>query len=134
MSTKHKKLAILFIVLLLLVSFSSPIMAQTAWTNYLNTNCIEYGDVPTLNGIRCLFGNVLIVTLRLIGIGMFLMIVISGFKLLTASGDPKKADAAKSTLTMAVVGLVMAILAWFILALISQLTGVDVTQFRFPLL
>lgn len=128
MSTKHKLLTVLLLTFSLFIAFPGSAAAQ--WRD----ECVGFGDVPTLQGLTCLFENVLSIALRLIGIGMFLMIVISGFKLLTASGDPKKADAAKSTLTMAVVGLVMAILAWFILALITQTTGVNVTEFRFPLI
>ena len=93
-------------------------------------------SVATLLGFGCLLFNVLVIALRLLGLVMFIMIVVGGFKYLTAGDDPKGIEAAKGTITAAITGLVLAILAWFILVLISQFTGlnstgpVDITKFN----
>jgi hypothetical protein len=58
--------------------------------------------------------------------------ITGGFKLLTAGGDAKKAGEAQQTITLGVVGIIVAIGAWFILRLIQQFTGVNVTEFVIP--
>ncbi|HUS60256.1 MAG TPA: pilin [Nevskiaceae bacterium] len=74
--------------------------------------------------------NILNIAIRLAGVALFIMLIVGGFKYLTAGGDPKKAEAAQKTLTYAIGGLVLVILAWFILLFIKEFTGVDVTKFQ----
>lgn len=107
---------------------SAPIAyAQDAWSG----TCVV-GDVPTLGGIQCLIGNILSVALQFLGIIFFVMLLFGGFKYLISGGDPKATEGAKGTITAAIGGLVLAILAWFILRLIQDITGVKVTQFTWP--
>jgi hypothetical protein len=61
------------------------------------------------------------------------MILVSGFRILTAGGDPKGLQAGKATLTYSITGLVMAILSWLILLTLQTLTGVQITTFKFGL-
>ncbi len=91
---------------------------------------VQYGDVATFGSLSSLFTNILSITLRLVGISMFIMIVVGGFKYLTAGGDSKATEAAQGTITNAIIGLVLAIMAWFILLAIKGFTGVDVTKFN----
>lgn len=124
-------LALLFTVYCLLFAASSPVHAQTQnWEDIQPTlgtdvKCVV-GDVATLQGFGCLFVNILSIALQAIGLVMFIMLIIGGFKFLTAGGDPKAVESAKGTLTMAITGLVLAILAWFILNFISLFTGVSI--------
>lgn len=53
-----------------------------------------------------------------------LFILYGGFVLLTSSGDPSKVRLGKEYVTYAIVGLVLAILAFFIL----EVVGVDILQ------
>lgn len=108
--------------ILILVMFPTPVQAQ--WSG----DCVVDG-VATLQGISCLFQNVLTIFLRLLGLALFIMVIIGGFKMLTSGGDPKGMESGKQTLTMAIGGLVAALLIWFLLVLIEQITGVQVTQF-----
>lgn len=80
-----------------------------------------------------MFGNILSIALRLIGVAVFVMFIVGGFKWVTSGGDPKKLQAAQATLTYAIMGLVLALLAWFILVFIEKFTGVNVTEFRVTL-
>jgi len=68
----------------------------------------------------------------LAGIAAFIMLIVGGFQFLTAGGDPKKTQAASSTLTYAIFGLVAVIAAWFILLFIEKFTGVRITDFDIP--
>ena len=76
-----------------------------------------------------IFQRILNVTVRLAGIAAFIMLIVGGFQYLTAGGDPKKTQAAGSTITYAIFGLAIIIAAWFILLFIEKFTGIKVTEF-----
>lgn len=96
-----------------------------AWSG----TCVS-GDVATIKGFECLFKNVLQVITYAAGICFFAMFIVGGFKYLTAGGDPKKAAAASSTLTLSIVGLIGIIVSWLIILLIQKITGIKVTEFN----
>lgn len=84
----------------------------------------------TIKDFEGVVQNILNIAIRLAGVLLFIMLIVGGFKYLTAGGDPKKAEAAQKTLTYAIAGLVLITLAWFILLFIKEFTGFDVTQFH----
>ena len=103
-----------------------PVLAQgTAWSG----TCVSSG-VATINGLECLFGNVLNVIMALAGLTFFMMFIIGGFKYLTSGGDPKKMASASHTISLSFFAVIGVILSWLILLLIKNFTGVDVTQFK----
>lgn len=65
-------------------------------------------------------------------IAFFIMLLVGGFQFLTSGGDPKAAGAARSTLTYAIIGIILVIVAWLILKLIAAVTGADVTTVEIP--
>lgn len=67
--------------------------------------------------------NLLRFSIPLLGITAFVVITLAGYKFITAGDDPKKAAAARSTLTMAIAGLTLAALAYLIIRLIGAFTG-----------
>jgi len=87
-------------------------------------------DVAKLSDLEGVFGNVVGIFLGLAGIALFIMLVVGGFKYITAGGDPKGIESAKKTLTYAIGGMVLIAAGFLILQFIKQFTGVDVTQFR----
>lgn len=118
------------------LSFSRPVFAQETWSNRcapkVTIGQTTYSDVASIQGFECLFYNILQVIVYLAGISFFIMFIVGGFQYLFSSGDPKKAAAASSTLTMAIIGLVGIIVSWFILSFIQKFTGVNVTDFIIP--
>ncbi len=86
--------------------------------------------VATLKFLETIFGNVISVALALAGIVLFVMFLVGGFRYITSGGDPKATEAARGTLTHAVLGLVVVLLAFLILQLIKTITGVDITKFQ----
>lgn len=88
-------------------------------------------DPATLDQIPTYFGNVLQALIPLIGMLAFIMILVGGFKILTSGGDPKGMSGGKQTISLAVGGLVLAIVSWLVLLLIENITGSPVTQFNF---
>ena len=125
-------------ILVLLFSFSflfvQPTFAQTQPFNQGRVEVQQAGNpnggVATLIGLERIVSNILTIALGLASIVLFIMFVIGGFNYLTASGDPKAVDAAQKTLTHAIAGLVVLVLAYLILLLIKQITGVDVPLSR----
>lgn len=119
-----------------LIFFFSPVLAlaqtTTAWTGRCLGTIPGATDVPTIQGFECLFYNVLQVIAALAGIVFFVMFVSGGFKYLFSGNDEKKVATASSSLTSAVIGLVGVIASWFILHLIQNFTGVNVTNFIIP--
>jgi len=66
------------------------------------------------------------------GIVLFIVITTGGFKLLISSGDAKKLEMAKKTITTGILGLVIIVSAYLILKVIEVVTGVPVTVFTIP--
>ncbi|HWA52307.1 MAG TPA: pilin [Patescibacteria group bacterium] len=77
-----------------------------------------------LTGLQNIFSNIVSIAIGLAGIGFFVMFVVGGFNYLTAGGDERKVQGARQTLTYAIGGLVLIALAYLILKLISDFTGI----------
>lgn len=92
------------------------------------TRCTIDG-VATLQGFECIFQNILQVVAQFGIILLFIMLIMGGFKYMTAGGDPKASASASGTLTYAVFGLVLLIIIWLIMKFIQDFTGVQVTNF-----
>lgn len=58
-----------------------------------------------------------------------IMLFWGGIKYLMSGGDPKKLGEAHQTLTWALLGILFLVLAWLVLKLIENFSGVPVTQF-----
>jgi hypothetical protein len=83
----------------------------------------------TFSDLEAVFQNIFQVALTLGGITVFIMLLVGGFKYLTSGGDPKQTASASSTITMAVIGLLVAIGSWFIIKLLAEVTGIDLFKF-----
>ena len=95
-----------------------------AWTD-------PSGAIPApLSDLEVVFGRVISVALGFAGIVLFVLLLVGGFKFITSGGDPKAVEGAKKTITSAVAGLLVIVLAYLILVFIKQITGVDVTVFK----
>lgn len=105
------------------------------WTTGNSGRCVGTGlasDVATIQGLECLFFNILQVIVYFAGLAFFITIIVGGFQYLTSSSDQKAVAAAGSTLTMAIAGLIGVILSWLILRLIQNFTGINVIDFIIP--
>lgn len=87
-------------------------------------------DPATIKDLEEIIRNLLHVVVRLAGIVVFVMFLIGGVQYLTSGGNPEETKKATGTLTYAVLGLVLILLAWFILLFVENFTGVKVTEFR----
>jgi len=93
--------------------------------------CMQDG-IPTLKCLESVFSNILKAAVSLITIALFAMLVIGGFKFLTSGGNPKSTESARSTMTYAIIGLVVIIASYLIMRVIEYFTGVKVTEFTIP--
>ena len=120
-------------VALLLVPIGSPVYAQIPeeWSGNC-TQTINGVKVATLQGFECLFRNIVRILIPFAGLALFIMLIVGAFQLITAGGEPKALQKARSTITSAIFGLVLFFGIWFILLLIKTITGVDVTKFEIP--
>jgi len=82
--------------------------------------------------LETVFSNVLNIAVTLAGLILFIMLLVGGFNYLTSGGDPEKVKKASGTIANALVGFILLISSWFIIRLLSQFTGVDLTTFEIP--
>lgn len=87
------------------------------------SSCIV-NDVATLNCVPIVFMNVVNALLGLSGITAVIFIIVSGLILMNSGGDQKKIASSKSTLTYAIIGLILILLAFGIVNFIGYVTGV----------
>lgn len=88
-------------------------------------SCLENGDVATLGCIPIVIKDVITAALVFAGLVALILIIYSGIRYISSRGDPTKVEGAKKTLTYAIIGLVVIFLSFFIVNLISQITGID---------
>jgi hypothetical protein len=100
---------------------------MAAW----DPSCLVDG-VATFKCFEPLFANVVRGLTALVGIALFIMFVIGGYGFLFSGGDQKKLEKARGTLTGAIMGVVVIVVAYLILKTIQLFTGVNVTQFTVP--
>lgn len=122
-----------------LAVFVIPVRAQEAWATQEGLNCTGTGsgiegadDVATIQGLGCLIGNVLSVALTIIGMLALLMFIAASFRYMTSGGNSKSTEQAKNTITYAIAGIIVALSAFILLNLITNFTGVNVSQFIIP--
>ena len=89
-------------------------------------------DVPTLKCLEVIFENILTAATGLAILALFVMLLIGGFKYLTSAGNQKATASAEQTMTFAILGIALLVLAYLIFYLISKFTGVDLLHFTIP--
>jgi hypothetical protein len=112
----------------------SPVHAQTTkeWTGRCVKSAEGFDDIATIQGLECLFYNVLQVIVTIAGLAFLFMFISGGFKYLFSGSEQKAVASASSTLTNAFIGLIGVIASWLILKLIQDFTGINITIFKIP--
>ena len=93
------------------------------WSSPRCVTTVNGVEVATIQGLECVFQNVVSVAIALAGLAVFVMLLAGALKYLTSGGDPKAQESAKNTMTYAVLGLVIMVAAYLILNLLSTFTG-----------
>jgi len=114
--------------MLLLNRFSSVLAQGTDWSARCQQN-----EVATIQGLECLFANVLQIITAGAGIIFFCMFILGGFQYMSSQGDAKGLANANTTLFNSAIGLIGMIGSYLILKLISDLTGIpELLRFQVP--
>ena len=88
------------------------------------------GEISDIVGI---LANIIRLLAPAAAIAVFVMILVAGFQFLTSGGDPKAVAAARTTLTYAILGVILVVVVWLILTLIEAVTDVKVTIVNLPI-
>ena len=72
---------------------------------------IQSGDLPRTKANEAAIVDIKNIVLGIVGALALLMIVVSGLRYITASGDPQQASKAKDGLIFALIGLLLVIIA-----------------------
>lgn len=83
-------------------------------------------EVPNTGGpssVPQLFSNIVSTLLFFVGALAVIFVIVGGIQYITSSGDPKRIEQAKNTLTYAVAGLVIAILSFAIVSFVRSQLG-----------
>lgn len=118
----HRKFLLVFVFLLagILVVYSSPNVFAQVQPNGGGATIEPPIDAESIGAIVVRVINFL---LTLIGGISVLFIIIGGFKMVASQGNPEAVKSGKQTATWAVVGLVIALMAFSIIAIVQNVLG-----------
>lgn len=118
---KSIKMAILAVVAVLGVGlFAVPALAQVDGGLEATKSSFNITDIFGTGGI---FSTIINILLFLIGAISVVMIVFAGFQYATSGGDAGKVTTAKNTILYAVIGIVVALLAYAIIRFVTNQLG-----------
>ena len=112
-----------FCYLLFARLFASPVWAQPGV-------CWVSGDVLTISCLSYFIQRMIDFIYPLAAAIALFFLMWGGVKFIRSSGEPKSVEEAKKTMTYALLGLAVIFLIWFILWVIREATGVDLTQYN----
>lgn len=120
--------SILVVSLVLMTVMPVNVLAEGTSTNIFSAPCRDNPDQPICkqanqSTLPQLIKRIVDIMLFLIGAISVLMVVVGGIRYVTSGGDPQQVKAAKDTVLYAVIGLVIAILAYAIVSfVVNQFT------------
>jgi hypothetical protein len=92
--------------------------------NDVVSGCVTDG-VARLTCIPAVLQNIITFALIASGVVAVFFIIWAGIRYVTSGGDQKKVDGARKTLTWAIIGLIIILMAFFIVNVVSYITGVE---------
>lgn len=98
----------------------------------VNISDTPIGDSNTLgnaySSVSPLISSLLRNSLTLAGIILLILLILGGFGMIASAGasDPKKASQSQKTITSALIGFIIVFCAYFIIQIISYITGVEI--------
>ncbi len=87
------------------------------------TDCTTPEGVPTLACLGTILQNIVVMLLIATAVASLFMLILGGIRYSLSGGDPKKVGSAKGTITYAIIGLVLAFLAFVFIQVIATVTG-----------
>ena len=93
---------------------------------------IDLSRPAKLSDLVFVFQNIISLLAPAAAIAFLIMMIVGGFQFLTSGGDPKAVAGARTTLTYAIIGIILVVVSWLILLVIKNITGVDTTTVTIP--
>jgi hypothetical protein len=91
---------------------------------------MAYADnAATIGDFNSVFASILRALIGLVGIASLAMLILGGFKFISAGADKDASQKAQQTITYAVGGLIISLSAWIILSIIGTFLGVNLGVF-----
>lgn len=122
-----------------LISLSVLLLLQTTlWVLSLAffpvyaADCGQAGAPACISDILVVFQNIISFLAPAAAIAFLVVLLFGGFKFLTSGGDQKQVSSARSTMTYAIIGIILVVTSWLVLELIASVTGIDVTKVSLP--
>jgi hypothetical protein len=84
----------------------------------------SFGDAATISELNGVMASFISAAIGLVAVAVAVMVLVGGFKYLTAGADKEANAKAQHTLTYALIGLTLVVSAGIILTLVSQFLGV----------
>lgn len=136
MSMKKVFLSLLAAITIFLTVVPAPAYAQFRdWGGCTETITDPAGNTAQIATLRCLpvvFGNVIYAALIFVGTVAVFLFVYAGIRFITSGGDQKKVAQARQIITYAIIGLVLVLSSFAIIAIISYTTGTEcIREFGF---
>lgn len=82
------------------------------------------GEPAQLFQLEQIFASIIGAAIPFAAIVLLVMILYGGFQLITSGDNPDKIQGAKNTITYAIAGVVLIAIAYLILSIIAEVTGV----------
>lgn len=122
------KKSIISIAIMTCAVFGASVLSTTSLSGSVSAQVSKGIDTATtsemqgksIDGKDGLIKTVVNILLWAVGILSVIMIIFSGFRYITSSGDASKTKSAQNTLIYSVVGLIVAIMAWAIVNMVIK--------------
>ena len=108
-----------------LLAAPAKTLALDIGTNYVNGSVTNLGNTDP----RTIAGNIIKIALAFLGVLAVVIILIGGFKWMTAGGNEEQVEEAKKILISGIIGLVIILASWGIATFVinSLLTATNAT-------
>ncbi len=83
--------------------------------------------------LECMFESFLGTIIMLVGLVALIFLIWGGFKYITSQGDQKATASARDTLTYAVIGVVLAVVSYFVIDYVAKFSGLNGVSGRLDL-
>lgn len=94
----------------------------------------QFGNLCNLNqqSIGPVLANVVTVVLIAAAVISLFFLIFGGIRWITSGGDKSKVESARNTIIAAIIGLIIALLAFFIITIVLGLFGLSLTNLQIP--
>lgn len=129
MSMKKLFLSTLASVIFFIILLPTPVYASSGnWggcTEKITDAAGRTAEIATLRCLPVVFGNLVNAALIFVGTIAVILIVYAGIRFVTSGGDQKKVAQARQIITYALIGLVLVLSSFAIIAIIAYTTGTE---------